>query len=112
MTQYTLDLVGLLALLVQVVLPLVVGLVTSMRTHPGAKALLLLALTALTQLLTLWYQNASHHLDFAWKVVLFNIVIGFVISVGSHFGFWRPAGVSARAQAALTGSGPQHRAKS
>src|SRR5882724_2624100 len=105
MTQYTLDRVGLLALLIQVALPLVVGLVTSMSTHPGAKALLLLALTSLTQFLTLWYQDASGHLTFAWKVVLFNIVVGFVISVGSHFGFWKPFGVSARAQAALTGPG-------
>ena len=108
MTQYTLDLVGLLALLIQVALPLVVGLVTSMSTHPGAKGLLLLALTALTQFLTLWYQSAAGHLAWDWKVVLFNIVVGFVISVASHFGFWRPAGVSARAQAAL--SGPRRRA--
>lgn len=110
MTQFTLNLVGVLALLVQVVLPVLVGLVTNMRTHPGAKALLLLAFTAVTQFLTLWYQAAHDVLHFDWKFVLWNVVIGFVLSVAAHFGVWKPTTVSAKAQAAFSGSAPPERA--
>jgi hypothetical protein len=96
MTQFSLDAVGLLALAIQVVLPLLVGLVTRATTHPGAQALLLLVLTAVTQLLTLWYQDAQNHVAFDWKFTVFNVVVGFIISVGSHFGLWRPTTATAK----------------
>lgn len=102
MTQYTLDLVGVLALVIQVALPLLVGLVTRMSTHPGAKALLLLALTALTQFFTLWYQHAHDGIPFAGRLIFFNVVLGFVISVVAHYGLWRPTTATARVQAAFS----------
>jgi uncharacterized membrane protein len=94
--QYTLDLVGVLALLLQVVLPLVVALVTNSRTASSVKGILLLALTAVTQFLMLWYQDAQHKLNFEWKIVLFNVVIGFVVSVATYFGYWRGTQIRAR----------------
>lgn len=96
MLQYTLNGVGVLALLLQVVLPLVVALVTNSRWTSTAKGVMLLVLTAVTQFLTLWYQDRQNLIEFDWKTVLFNVVIAFIISVGSYFGLLRATALRQR----------------
>lgn len=95
---YTMDKAGIIALVIQVVLPLIVGLVTRRMTHPGVKAVLLLALTAVTQLFTQWLDAINTSAVWDWKTVVWGIVLGFVISVVTHFGLWKPTTVAAAAQ--------------
>jgi len=92
---------GLLALALQFVLPLVVGLVTKRSWPSGVKAVLLLFLTAVGQLLTAWLDAENTHVALEWKAVLWSIGVGFVISVAVHFGLWRPTGAADAAQDAL-----------
>jgi len=92
--SYTLDLPGMLVLLVQVVLPLLVGLVTRASTPPGVQAVLLLALTAATQFFSEWSRVLSSDEMFDWRVVLLGSVVWFVVSVGMHYGLWKPTKVT------------------
>lgn len=98
MYSFTADLPGLLAIAIQVVLPLLVGLVGS-RLAGGAKAVLLLALTAVNQFLVGWADAVNAHHGFAWQGLLLNVVVGFVVSVATHYGLWKASGVSAKVQA-------------
>lgn len=98
MYDFTADLPGLLALCIQVVLPLLVGLVGS-RLSGGTKAVILLGLTAVNQLLVGWSDALAAHHAFAWQALLLNVVVGFVVSVASHFGLWKPTTMSAKVQA-------------
>jgi hypothetical protein len=104
--QFALNAVGVLAMLIQVVLPLLVALVTKWQTSGAVKGIILLVFTALTQFLTLWYQAASDTLPFDWKTVLFNIVVGFVISVSAYFGVLRTSQPRVALQSAANGGTP------
>ena len=86
---YTLNLVGVLTLLITVGLPLLVALVTKWSTSSPVKGVVLLALDAVATLLTMWYNDAQGGMRFEWKVAVFNAVIAYVISVTSYFGIWR-----------------------
>jgi hypothetical protein len=88
-----------LGLLVSAVLPVLVGLVTTRVTSAGVKAVLLLALTAVNGFLV---ELAGPHAD-GWDtgtaVVL--ALVSFGVAVLSHFGLWKPVGVSGKAQDSL-----------
>lgn len=101
LTDYTPDLAGVLALLLQFVLPLIVGLVTRPTTPGRVQAVLLLGLTAVAQFLTEWLDVARSEDGgaFDWRTVAWNVVLGFVIAVATHYGLWKPTGASARALA-------------
>lgn len=92
-----LEKMNLLALFIQVVLPIFVGLVTKRSWPAGVKAVLLLLLTAATQFLTAW-QDTPDGTVFNWKTALYSTTIGFVIAVAIHFGLWKPTGVADTAQ--------------
>jgi hypothetical protein len=94
----TLDSAYWIGLAVSVVLPVLVGLVTTRVTHAGAKAVLLLALTALNGFLV-EYANRGDSYDFGTAVVL--SLVSFGAAVLSHFGLWKPTGVSGKAQDSL-----------
>jgi predicted Na+-dependent transporter len=98
MGTYTLDTVGLLSLAVQVLLPIFVGLVTNAKISAAVKAVILLLLTAVGQLLMTWLSAATNHTHEDWKTWLWSTVVGFVLAVAVHFGLWKPTGVSAGAQ--------------
>jgi hypothetical protein len=98
MGAFTLNTAGLLALVIQFVLPLLVGLVTKRSMSPGIKAVLLLALTAVTQFVTAWLDAVTNTAHFGWQPIVFNIVVGFVISVAAHFGLWAPTGTTDKVQ--------------
>lgn len=109
----------LIGLLVSTVLPLLVGLVTKVTTDSGTKAILLAALAMVTQLLTELGDALQHGTTYNLGTALVLGLAGFLIAVGIHYGFWKPTGVTAKAQAALvhdTGlppadrvPGPDHR---
>lgn len=93
-----------LGLLISVGLPVLVGLVTTRVTHAGIKAVLLLALSTLNGFLV-EVAEAGPGFDFGTAAVL--ALVSFGTGVLSHFGLWKPAGVSQKAQAVGTRSGPR-----
>jgi hypothetical protein len=91
----------IIGLLVTLVLPILVGLVTTRVTSAGKKAVLLLALTAVTGFLV-ELGNAGPDYNVANGV--FYTVVGFITAVAVHFGFLKPTGVSGAAQDSLVTS--------
>ena len=97
--QVHLDSAYWLGLAVSVVLPVLVGLVTTRVTHAGAKAVLLLFLTALTGFVT---EAAGPHPDgYSVGTAVILWAVSFGMGVLSHFGLWKPTGVSGAAQDSL-----------
>lgn len=92
----------LISFAVGILLPLLVGLVTTRVTGPGRKAILLAALAALSGFLSELLSDT-----FSLRTALLTWIGTFLIAVGTYFGFWKPTGVSAKAQD--VGSG-RHRA--
>lgn len=89
-----------LGLAISVALPVLVGLVTKHVTHPGVKAVLLLALSTLNGFLV-ELANPGPGYDIGTAVIL--SLVAFAVGVLSHFGLWKPTGVSDKAQTALGG---------
>ena len=89
-----------LGLAISVVLPVLVGLVTTRVVHAGVKAVLLLALTSANGLLVELAAPHPSGFDFGTAAVL--ALVSFGTGVLSHFGFWKPVGVAGRAQDAFT----------
>jgi hypothetical protein len=100
MTPFVPTTAALLSLLLSFVLPVVVGLVTKASWPAGLKAVLLLLLQAVGQFLVAW-AAIPDGVHFDWKGWLYAVLIGFVMSVASHFGLWKPTGVAAAAQETL-----------
>ena len=98
---------GIVQLLLQFLLPLLVGLLTKQSWPSGTKAILLLALTAVSQFLVQVqdYLSGPDGSVFNWQSVLYATVIGFAISVATHFGLWKPTGASDTAQMTLVNDG-------
>jgi hypothetical protein len=91
-----------LGLAISVVLPVLVGLVTTRVTSAGAKAVLLLFLTAANGFLV---ELAGPHPDgysVGTAVVLW--AVSFATGVLTHFGLWKPTGLSGKAQDSLVTS--------
>ena len=83
-----------LNLAVNVLLPIVVALVTSRAASGSVKAVTLLALSAVSGLLTSWLAAAEAGAPFDISQAGFTVVTGFVVAVAAHFGAWKPAGVT------------------
>lgn len=92
-----------LGLLVSVVLPVLVGLVTTRVTSAGAKAVLLLALSTANGLLV-EVANPGPGFDLGTAAVL--ALVAFATGVLAHFGLWKPVGVSGKAQDSLVTARP------
>jgi hypothetical protein len=88
----------IIGLVVTLVLPILVGLVTTRVTSAGVKAVLLLALTAANGFLV-ELGNAGSGYNVANS--LFYTVVGFITAVAMHFGFLKPTGISGKAQDSL-----------
>lgn len=94
--QPHLDTAYWLGLVISVVLPVLVGLVTTRVTNASVKAVLLLALTAATGFLT--ELAAPHDAGYSVSSALILTVVSFGVGVLSHFGLWKPTGISLKAQ--------------
>lgn len=98
MIEFDVPLVPVLQLVLGVLLPVLVGLVTTRATSSGAKAVLLAALSVVTSLLTelvgALQAGTVYNLGFA-------LVLGlgtFIVAVATHYGLLKPTGVSSAAQ--------------
>jgi len=100
MILFNFDLAQLLSLLSAIVLPLVVGIVTTRVTSPGVKAMLLAALSFAINLLAELAAAITNGTQYDLGAALFTGLGTFLIAVGVHYGFWRPTGATAAVQAA------------
>lgn len=93
--QVNLDKAYWLGLAVSVLLPLLVGLVTTRITQAGIKAVLLIALSTANGFLVEWGAPGPGY-DLGTAVVLSLVAFG--TGVLMHFGLWKPTGAAALAQ--------------
>ena len=95
---FTLDPAAVVQLLIAFVLPIAVGLVTTRVTSAAAKAWLLAGLTLVTSLLVELGRTLASGGVFDVGVALIAALPAFVVSVATHYGLWKPTGVSGAAQ--------------
>lgn len=102
--QAHLDKAYWLGLAISVLLPVLVGLVTTRVTNAGVKAVLLLLLSSATGLLT-EVAHPGAGFDLGTAVLLAGV--SFATGVLSHFGLWKPTGVAGKAaDVGVTSSSP------
>jgi len=87
----------LVTLIVGVLLPILVALITKLNTPPRIRAVLLLALSAVSAVLNSWLSNPN---GFDWGQALWGAVTTFIIGVATLYGLWKPTGVSDAAKRA------------
>lgn len=94
----TLDAAYWYGLVITFILPLLVGLVTTRVTHPGTKAVVLLALAAADSFIVELAAGGP-----GWNAgnALVLTLVNFTLAVATHFGLWKPTGVARRAQDAF-----------
>lgn len=97
--ETSINTVQVASLLIGTVLPIVVGIITSKVTAKRTKALALALLSAVSGFLTEYVTAADGAGQFHVDQALLTWLMTFVVAVAVHYGFWRPVGVSARAQA-------------
>ncbi|MDX3759357.1 hypothetical protein [Streptomyces sp. AK02-04a] len=85
-----------LGLLTSVVLPVLVGLVTTRVTSAGLKAVLLLALSTASGFVVEY--AGPHDAGYSVGTAAVLALVSFATGTLSHFGFWKPVGVSAKVQ--------------
>lgn len=91
----TLAAAQVLSLLVGIILPILVGIVTKTTTHAGAKAVLLALLSAVSGLLSEYMAGGD---GFNWATAAITWLGTFLVAVATHFGFWKPTGISGAVQ--------------
>lgn len=92
-----LDQLQIISMLIGVVLPILVGLVTTRLTHPGWKAVLLALLSAVAGFGTEYIGDPE---NFIWTAALLNWLQTFIIAVATHYGLWKPTQIAAKVQEA------------
>ena len=95
---FTLDPAAVVQLLLAVVMPVLVGLVTTRVTSAGRKAWLLAALTLITSLLIELGRAITAGTTYDLGIALIAALPAFVVSVATHYGLLKPTGISAAAQ--------------
>ena len=95
---FSLTWVQLLQFAVAVLLPLLVGLVTTKVTKSGVKAVLLLALSVITSLLSVLLAASQAGTTYDLGVGLLLGLSTFIIGVAMHYGLWKPVGATQAAQ--------------
>ena len=98
MFAFTLELAAVVQLLLTVIMPIVVGLVTTKTTSSHLKSWLLAGLTLVTSLLVELSTALGEGGTFDLGVALLSAIPAFAISVSTYYGLWKPTGIAAEAQ--------------
>ena len=98
---FTLDPATVVHLLIAFILPVLVGLVTTRVTSPAIKAWMLAGLSLVTSLLVELARAIASATTYDLGIALLAALPAFVVSVASHYGLWRPTGVTEKAQDTL-----------
>lgn len=94
--------VQVVSLLIGTLIPIVVALVTKSTASPGTKAVVNLALSAVSA----FGAEYVNSVNFVWQQALLTTVTTFAVSVATYYGLWKPtrvAGAGSRASKAITG---------
>ncbi len=94
MITFDIPLLQVLVLVGGVVLPLLVGLVTNRTTDPGKRAILLAVLAVAAQLVAELVKALESGEPYNLGLGLLLGLGTFLVAVGTHYGFWKPQGVS------------------
>jgi hypothetical protein len=97
--QVHLDSAYWIGLVISVVLPVLVGLVTTRVTSAGLKSILLLALSTANGFLVEY--AGPHPSGYSVGTAAVLALVSFGTGVLAHFGLWKPTGVSVAAQGRL-----------
>lgn len=92
--------ISLLATLAGVIVPLLVGLVTKLDAPGGLKAFLNAGLSAAGGLVATVVPGA-----FQWHPFLAAWATTWVVSIATHYGLWKPTGISEAVQSSTAGVG-------
>lgn len=87
--------------IISVVLPILVGLVTTKVTNSSTKAVLLALLAMLTGLGTELLESINTGTSYDLGNALVFWLGSFAVAVSMHFGFWKSTGASAKVQDVL-----------
>ena len=93
---FNLSLATIVQILLAVILPILVGLVTTRVTSSAAKAWLLAGLTAVTSLLVELGSSIANGAPYDLGVALLAVIPAFAISVAMYYGLWKPTGTAER----------------
>ncbi len=88
----------IISIVVGGILPLLTGLVTKATWDGGVRAVVLLALSGVTGILTDFLGSLNHGTPFDWPTALTAGFITFCAGVATHFGLWKPTGAAAVVQ--------------
>lgn len=92
------NLYQILQLVAGTILLLIVGLVTTRVTSPGVKAVLLAALSVIVPLVSEVAHALQTNRPYDLGSALALAFGTFLVAVGTHFGLWKPTGVSYHVQ--------------
>lgn len=92
-----------LNLFAAVIFPVLVGLVSTKMTRSGTKAALLAGLSVVSGIATEAGAAIADGTQYDLGSALLVGLGAFVIAVATHYGFWKPTGVSGKAQDAFGG---------
>ena len=109
MIEFDVPLIPVLQLVLGVLLPVLVGLVTTRATRPGAKAVLLAALSVLTSLLTELIGALQAGTVYNLGLALILGLGTFIVAVATHYGLLKPTGISDKAADVVHTTGAKHR---
>lgn len=101
MVMFTLDPALTIQLILTVIMPIIVGLITKKTTSSAVKAWLLAGTTLVTSVLTGLYDAVINAGIFDLGQALLIAIPAFAISVATHYGLWKPTGISEAAQGTL-----------
>lgn len=99
MITFAFNLPLLLWLLVAIVLPILVGLVTTKTTSPAKRAIILAALALIAGLLSELLAAINAGVSYDLFAGLVQGIATFLVAVALYFGLWKPTGVTSAAQA-------------
>ena len=103
--KFSLDLATILQFTLAIILPLLVGLVTTRVAPGGHKAVLLAGLSLITSLVAELARAVAAGVTYDLGVGLFLALPTFVIAVSTHYGLWKPTGTAEAAQKLLITDG-------
>jgi hypothetical protein len=92
------SLIQILTLVSSFGIPVLVGLVTQKTTNSGLKATLLAALSLAAGVIGEAITAATSGTQFDVFASLYSFAGVFIVAVASHYGFWRPTGVTEKVQ--------------
>lgn len=82
----------LVTTIISVVIPLLVGILTKLRAHPGVKAVMLIILNGVGA--AIGTAVGVDGVAVISRTTVYQFIVGCVVSIATYYGVWKPTGVS------------------